>query len=201
MVWPVNMEFTKQFNSDEVQLTVNDWGNCDANGECSERVILRRFYKNADDAFAALTIANNQLSKAMWDCYSSEYEISCIGITIDGTSFGSIDNYEDENGNLVLTEYFETGTTLDDFREAFKFKQLDKLNVRTYNEHTYSKDAIANEANKQMQGYWLEDADDLFSEFSAYITYNESAINKELPEIIAALKDCGALDKAYGITE
>lgn len=199
MVWPVDMRYTKQFNSDEVQLQVFDYGNTDAKGECTERLMMRRLYKNSDEALAALTAPDNQLSKAMWDNYSSEYEISCIGIMIGETRFGCIDDYEDEDGNLILQEYFDTGTTLQQFKDAFKFSDLDVLHVRTYDEHVFSKEAIATEASAQMPGRWLEDADDLFSEFSAYIGFSKEALAKPLSEIITTLKDCGALDKAFNV--
>lgn len=95
MVWPVTMQYARNTETREVVLTVVDYGNSE-NTDTHERVIMRRFYKDAKQAHDALTKPNNNFVDAMLDCYpSGGYEISDLSIVVNDSTVSLDDEYGD----------------------------------------------------------------------------------------------------------
>lgn len=193
MVWPVNMRYEKCKDSNEVQLTVIDFGldrSTDNDPHAtSERTILMRFYKSPAEALAALIKPNNGLAKAMWDCYSSEYEISDLTIQVNNDYISLDDEYcDDECVNIVLSD-----AVISELTELFEFKEPDVFTVNVPMQ--YSRSKVLELAKAAMKDTPIASDDVIISEFIGCIECSTSA--NDLPEIetvIEQLVNCGAID-------
>jgi hypothetical protein len=153
-------------------------------------LLMRRIYRNAQDAHAALIKPQNQLSAAMWSTYArGGYEISDISITIDDTQFGSVEEYDDNNGNLVFDDF-----DLNAIAKAFEFNNFNNVTVLAFQPINFSRSEILTAAYEVMKDRLRIEDSEIIEEFKAYVASTEDAKVKTTREIVEYLDECGALD-------